>query len=215
MLKRIVLFVFLVIAMSNTLRAQSPLQSKPAPEIPQGFIIGADISWVQAAEDRGIKFSDNGVQKDILEILKNHGFNYVRLRVFHDPTKATPRDRPYSMQGYCDLDHTIEMAKRIKAADMGLLINFHYSVTLDLYGSEISSNAATYYTTGLKGRYGEAKLTDDHVPVKVEITGWSPFIPGDADNSSLPVAAMEFKFSNFSFNSSFCFIHNHTLSFFF
>jgi benzoyl-CoA 2,3-dioxygenase component B len=42
-------------------------------------------------------------------------------------------------------------------------INFHYSVTLDLYGSEISSNAATYYTTGLKGRYGETNLADDHV----------------------------------------------------
>jgi len=42
------------------------------------------------------------------------------------------------------------------------LVNFHYSVTLDLYGSDISSNAATYYTTGLKGRYEETKLIDDH-----------------------------------------------------
>src|SRR5262249_33468565 len=42
-------------------------------------------------------------------------------------------------------------------------INFHHSVTLDRYGSEVSSNAATYYTTSLKGRYGETKLTDDHV----------------------------------------------------
>jgi benzoyl-CoA 2,3-dioxygenase component B len=41
-------------------------------------------------------------------------------------------------------------------------VNFHYSVTLDLFGSEISSNAATYYTGGLKGRYGEANVTDDH-----------------------------------------------------
>jgi benzoyl-CoA 2,3-dioxygenase component B len=41
-------------------------------------------------------------------------------------------------------------------------INFHYSVTLDLYGSEISSNAANYYTTGLKGRFEETKLSDDH-----------------------------------------------------
>jgi benzoyl-CoA 2,3-dioxygenase component B len=41
-------------------------------------------------------------------------------------------------------------------------VNFHSSVTLDLYGSEISSNAANYYTTGLKGRYEETKLTDDH-----------------------------------------------------
>jgi benzoyl-CoA 2,3-dioxygenase component B len=42
-------------------------------------------------------------------------------------------------------------------------VNFHYSVTLDLYGSELSSNAATYFTTALKGRYGEARLNDDHV----------------------------------------------------
>jgi benzoyl-CoA 2,3-epoxidase subunit B len=41
-------------------------------------------------------------------------------------------------------------------------VNFHYSVTLDLFGSEISSNAATFYTSGLKGRYDETKLTDDH-----------------------------------------------------
>ncbi len=41
-------------------------------------------------------------------------------------------------------------------------VNFHYSITLDLYGSDISSNAATYYTTGLKGRYEEPKKEDDH-----------------------------------------------------
>jgi len=41
-------------------------------------------------------------------------------------------------------------------------VNFHYSITLDLYGSELSSNAATYFTTGLKGRFQEGKLTDDH-----------------------------------------------------
>jgi len=41
-------------------------------------------------------------------------------------------------------------------------VNFHYSVTLDLYGSEISSNAASFYTQGLKGRFEETKLGDDH-----------------------------------------------------
>jgi benzoyl-CoA 2,3-dioxygenase component B len=41
-------------------------------------------------------------------------------------------------------------------------VNFHFSVTLDLFGSENSSNAATYYTTGLKGRYEEGKKPDDH-----------------------------------------------------
>jgi arabinogalactan endo-1,4-beta-galactosidase len=98
-----------------------------APAQQKAFIIGADISSVQAAEDRGVKYSDKGVQKGILAILKDHGFNYVRLRVFNDPAKPTPRDRPYSAQGYCDLAHTIQMAKRVKAMGMGLLIDFHYS----------------------------------------------------------------------------------------
>jgi benzoyl-CoA 2,3-dioxygenase component B len=42
-------------------------------------------------------------------------------------------------------------------------INFHFSVTIDLFGADVSSNAATFYTTGLKGRYTERKRDDDHV----------------------------------------------------
>jgi benzoyl-CoA 2,3-dioxygenase component B len=42
-------------------------------------------------------------------------------------------------------------------------INFHFSICLDLFGSELSTNAATYYTQGLKGRFAETKIDDDHV----------------------------------------------------
>ncbi|HVE48030.1 MAG TPA: benzoyl-CoA 2,3-epoxidase subunit BoxB [Casimicrobiaceae bacterium] len=41
-------------------------------------------------------------------------------------------------------------------------LNFHYSVTIDLFGADQSSNAAIFYGTGLKGRYEEAKRGDDH-----------------------------------------------------
>jgi benzoyl-CoA 2,3-epoxidase subunit B len=41
-------------------------------------------------------------------------------------------------------------------------INLHYSVSLDLFGSELSSNAATYFSSGLKGRFQETKRDDDH-----------------------------------------------------
>jgi len=41
-------------------------------------------------------------------------------------------------------------------------INFHYTVSLDLFGQEISTNAANYYTAGLKGRYHESEIDDDH-----------------------------------------------------
>jgi len=65
---------------------------------------------------------------------------------------------------------------------------------------------------GFKTRFpfGTINLVDAKVPLKVQITGFSPFIPGDADNSSLPTAALEYRFTNqtgktinavYSFNS--------------
>jgi benzoyl-CoA 2,3-dioxygenase component B len=41
-------------------------------------------------------------------------------------------------------------------------LNFHYSVTLDLFGADVSSNAAIFYSTGLKGRFDEGRIADDH-----------------------------------------------------
>jgi benzoyl-CoA 2,3-dioxygenase component B len=41
-------------------------------------------------------------------------------------------------------------------------LNFHYSVSLDLFGSETSTNVANYFTAGLKGRWMEERRRDDH-----------------------------------------------------
>jgi beta-galactosidase len=91
---------------------------------PIGKMLGADISFLPELEARGVKFSDKGNQKDVLKILKDHGFNYIRLRIFKDPQK----DSGYSPgKGFCDLTHTKEMAKRIKEAGLKFLLDFHYS----------------------------------------------------------------------------------------
>ena len=42
-------------------------------------------------------------------------------------------------------------------------LNFHYSVSLDLFGGETSTNVANYFTAGLKGRWQEERRDDDHV----------------------------------------------------
>jgi benzoyl-CoA 2,3-epoxidase subunit B len=57
-------------------------------------------------------------------------------------------------------------------------LNFHFSVTLDLYGSESSSNAALFYKSGLKGRFEESKLQDDHQLANVEYP--VPEVVGDS-----------------------------------
>jgi arabinogalactan endo-1,4-beta-galactosidase len=105
------------------------------------FILGADVSWVQEEEDLGTVYVDDGVEKDILEILQSHGFNAVRLRLFNDPSSPC-RASAYGdetcgyqfefgtrSEPYCDLDHTLQMAGRVKAAGMGLLVDFHLSDT--------------------------------------------------------------------------------------
>src|SRR5436853_6703356 len=50
----------------------------------------------------------------------------------------------------------------IDLATMQRYLNFHCSVSLDLFGSEISTNAANFYTAGLKARFEEGKKRDDH-----------------------------------------------------
>jgi beta-galactosidase len=87
-------------------------------------MLGADISFLPELEAKGIKFSDKGVEKDPILIMKEHGLNYVRLRIFNDPANS----KGYSPgTGFCDLAHTKAMAKRVKAAGMKLLLDFHYS----------------------------------------------------------------------------------------
>jgi len=44
--------------------------------------------------------------------------------------------------------------------------------------------------------FGTVTLDDASMPLHVEVTGWSPFVPGDADSSSLPVAGLEYRFVN-------------------
>ncbi len=44
--------------------------------------------------------------------------------------------------------------------------------------------------------FGTVTLRDPRIPLDVTLTGWSPFTPGDADSSSLPVAALEYRFAN-------------------
>jgi beta-galactosidase len=87
-------------------------------------MIGADISFLPQVETRGNKFFDQGIQKDAITLLRDHGFNYIRLRIFVNPEN---KDGYAPGEGYCGLPYTLEMARRIREAGMKLLLDFHYS----------------------------------------------------------------------------------------
>ncbi len=87
-------------------------------------IMGADVSMLKQIEDSGGKFCDNGVEKDCLTILKDHGVNWIRLRIWNDPTDA---NGAYLGGGNNDLEKTVEMATRAKDMGFKLFLDFHYS----------------------------------------------------------------------------------------
>ncbi len=87
-------------------------------------VLGADISFLPELENKGMRFRENGQEYDAIQLLKKHGINYIRLRLFHEPG----RENGYAPgKGFCDLPHTLAMARRVKAAGMKLLLDFHYS----------------------------------------------------------------------------------------
>src|SRR4051812_42956597 len=88
------------------------------------FILGAEVSWVPEDEADGAEYFDHGVRKDVFQILHDYKFNYVRLRLFVNPasTNGYARRRP---EAFCDLEHVKALAKRARAAGLGLLLDIH------------------------------------------------------------------------------------------
>ncbi len=108
----------------NTVLMKPTPEQLPETTVPIDRMIGADISFLPQLEDRGMIFYEKGEEIDAIELLRDHGFNYIRLRIFVNPEN----EKGYSPQrGFCGLDHTLQMAQRSKAAGMKILLNFHYS----------------------------------------------------------------------------------------
>ena len=118
--------------------------AEPNPLIePDNFIIGADVSSMQQYTMGGGRFGGFGAKAAPAETpaepvapdwswidrLREGGLNYIRLRIFIDPEVSNGHERAYSTEGFCNLKHTIEVAREVKARGMRFLLNFHYSNT--------------------------------------------------------------------------------------
>ena len=81
------------------------------------FILGMDVSFMDEIEQHGGSYSDvDGKEQDLLSILKINDANAIRLRIWNDP-----------VGGFCNLERTVEVAKRIKEQGLKFLLDFHYS----------------------------------------------------------------------------------------
>lgn len=164
------------------------------------YILGADVSSLAEYVDNGAVFIDtDGVEKPMLTLLKNHGFNYIRLRTFVDPLAdygyatgfgewCEPKSAAYN-----DKAHVIEMAQQVKAAGMKLLLDFHYSDTWadpskqviphvwrSINNIEDLATAVKRYTVDVLTDMKNAGVLPDMVQVGNEITpGMLIHIPTD------------------------------------
>lgn len=108
------------------------------------FILGADISGTQ--ESSATYVDTDGETKSLFALLQNHGFNYVRLRTFVDP--SAPGGYASDANGctglpesFGDKDHVIAYGQEVKTEGMGLLIDFHYSDVWTDPGNQIIPSA--------------------------------------------------------------------------
>lgn len=110
--------------MAPSVLAAETVQIQPV-KVAADFIKGADVSMLAEVEKHGGTFFDeHGNPQDAMAILKENGFNYIRLRLWVDPKDAD--GKPYG-GGNNDLATTIELAKRAKANGMKFLLDYHYS----------------------------------------------------------------------------------------
>ena len=100
---------------------QSPNPTPPpviAPPVSDTFYAkGADISWVTEMESGGLSFYNrNGLKEDAFQLMKDIGFNSIRLRVWVNPSN-----------GWCNTTDVVNKAMRANQLGLKLMIDFHYS----------------------------------------------------------------------------------------
>jgi arabinogalactan endo-1,4-beta-galactosidase len=162
-------------------------------DIPYHFLKGGDISELTYVEQGGGKYYEtNGVQMDCLQILKNHGFNIARLRLYNDPgnTNFAPSNRlPPGIQSPTNI---LDLAARAKAKGMQIQLTFYYSdywtngKPHDWVGLSFPqlTNAVYNFTTNFMTRMKNQGTTPEYVSLGNEINGGILLPDGSSANFS-------------------------------
>lgn len=133
---------------------------EPVAGIRSDFMMGVDVSQVAEIEKAGGKYyGDDAKEADVFDILKAHGVNWVRMRLWNNPTFNAEGKSPDGWLkgskgsplggGGNTVERDIELAKRAKKAGMKVLLDFHYS---DFWADP----AKQYISQDWKGLTGQA-----------------------------------------------------------
>ena len=124
MRRLILISLALMLLLGSGAKADNTLYVRKA-ELSDDFILGMDVSSVLSLEKSGVSYADaQGIEKDIFQILKENGINYIRVRVWNDPYDA--QGNAYG-GGNNDIQAAREIGRRAALQGMKLLVDFHYS----------------------------------------------------------------------------------------
>lgn len=110
----------------------SDVNINPISSLTSSFANGMDISSVKQLYDNGQQFYNaDGTEESLFYILKEAGVNWIRLRLWNDPSDEYTENGETKVFNYgggnCNLDNVRWMAHEAKAAGLKILLNFHYS----------------------------------------------------------------------------------------
>lgn len=166
----------LILSMTTfSLPAKANTNAAPAISAPGTFAKGADVSWLPQMEELGYKFyDDNGKEEDLLNIIKDHGIDSIRLRAFVDPS-----DDPSN--GHNSTEEVVEMASRVSAHGFRVMIDLHYSDSWADPGKQVTPKAwedadleqlkihVSQYTTEVLDALKKAGVTPEWIQIGNEI----------------------------------------------
>ena len=144
------------------------------------FLAGADFSDLAYFESLGVTYKDGGQAQDGFQILKDHGINCVRLRLFTSSAAQAESD-PYNYIN--NTSYTVPLAVRAKNAGLLFLLDFHYSDTWADPGHQATPTAWTNldlaqlvqqmrtYNSNTIATFAAAGAMPDYVQIGNEITG--------------------------------------------
>lgn len=119
-----VMLLFCVQACKDDPNGDEPPATPVPPYLWTEFCMGADLSYVNELEDYGVVFKDSSVAGDPFLILKNHGCNTIRVRLWHNPQWLA------AITGgsiYSDLQDAEKTIRRAKDLGLAVCLDIHYS----------------------------------------------------------------------------------------
>ena len=115
--------------------------------------------------DRDGKYQLGTLKESSFDPLSRTAEFMLKEEAHHMMVGTTGIDRIVERTAQVMVENDTDDVTGYGAIPLGVLqkyLNFHYSVSLDLFGGETSTNVANYYTAGLKGRWMEDRRRDDH-----------------------------------------------------